>query len=49
MTARQAADPRPRLGFTVPARFAAGDPFHAGRLWDVMDVGLKAMSGVLAD
>ena len=37
------------LGFTVPARFAAGDPFHAGRVWDVMDVGLKAMSGVLAD
>jgi sulfide:quinone oxidoreductase len=36
------------LGFTVPARFAAGDPFHAGRVWDVMDVGLKAMSGVLA-
>lgn len=37
------------LGFTVPARFAAGDPFHAGRVWDVMDVGLRAMSGVLAD
>ncbi|MET0686929.1 MAG: FAD-dependent oxidoreductase [Solirubrobacteraceae bacterium] len=37
------------LGFTVPARFAAGDPFHAGRVWDVIDVGLKAMSGVLAD
>jgi hypothetical protein len=29
--------------------FAAGDPFHAGRVWNVMDVGLKAMSGVLAD
>jgi len=37
------------LGFAVSARFAAGDPFHAGRVWDVMDVGLKAMSGVLAD
>ncbi len=37
------------LGFTVPARFAAGEPFHAGRVWDAMDVGLKAMSGVLAD
>jgi sulfide:quinone oxidoreductase len=37
------------LGLTVPARFAAGDPFHAGRVWDVMDVGLKAMAGVLAD
>ena len=37
------------LGLTVPARFAAGDPFHAGRVWDAMDVGLKAMAGVLAD
>ena len=37
------------LGLTVPARFAAGDPFHAGRVWDAMDVGLRAMSGVLAD
>jgi sulfide:quinone oxidoreductase len=37
------------LGFMVPARFAAGDPFHAGRVWDAMDVGIKAMSGVLAD
>jgi len=37
------------LGFSVPMRFAAGEPFHAGRVWDVMDVGLKAMSGVLAD
>jgi sulfide:quinone oxidoreductase len=37
------------LGATVPLRFAAGDPFHAGRVWQAMDVGLKAMSGVLAD
>lgn len=37
------------LGTTVPLRFAAGDPFHAGRVWQAMDVGLKAMSGVLAD
>jgi hypothetical protein len=33
----------------VPARFAAGDRFHAGRVWGAMDVGLRAMSGVLAD
>jgi sulfide:quinone oxidoreductase len=37
------------LGTTVPLRFAAGDPFHAGRVWQAMDVGLKAMAGVLAD
>jgi sulfide:quinone oxidoreductase len=36
------------LGFSVPMRFAAGDPFHAGRMWQAMDVGLRAMSGVLA-
>jgi sulfide:quinone oxidoreductase len=36
------------LGFSVPARFALGDPFHAGRTWQAMDVGIKAMSGVLA-
>jgi sulfide:quinone oxidoreductase len=37
------------LGTTVPLRFGAGDPFHAGRVWSAMDVGLKAMAGVLAD
>lgn len=37
------------LGTTVPLRFGAGDPFHAGRAWQAMDVGLKAMSGVLAN
>jgi sulfide:quinone oxidoreductase len=37
------------LGFSVPMRFAAGDPFHAGKAWQAMDVGIKAMSGVLAD
>jgi sulfide:quinone oxidoreductase len=36
------------LGFSVPARFALGEPFHAGRAWQAMDVGIKAMSGVLA-
>jgi sulfide:quinone oxidoreductase len=37
------------LGLSVPMRFAAGDPFHAGRTWQAMDVGIRAMSGVLAD
>jgi sulfide:quinone oxidoreductase len=36
------------LGLSVPLRFAAGEPFHAGRAWQAMDVGIKAMSGVLA-
>ena len=36
------------LGFSVPARFAAGEPFHAGRVWQGMDLGIKAMSRVLA-
>ncbi len=37
------------LGFSVPLRFAAGEPFHAGNAWKLMDVGIHAMSGVLAD
>jgi len=37
------------LGFSVPMRFSAGEPFHAGMGWQLMDVGLKGMSGVLAD
>jgi sulfide:quinone oxidoreductase len=37
------------LGFSVPMRFAAGEPFHAGNAWKLMDVGIHAMSGVLAD
>ena len=37
------------LGMTVPMRFHAGEPFHAGKAWQVMDVGIKGMSGVLAD
>ena len=32
-----------------PRRFAAGEPFHAGKAWQAMDVGIKAMSGMLAD
>ena len=37
------------LGFSVPMRFHAGEPFHAGVAWQMMDVGLKGMAGVLAD
>ncbi len=37
------------LGFSVPMRFSAGEPFHAGTAWQAMDVGIKAMSGMLAD
>jgi sulfide:quinone oxidoreductase len=37
------------LGFSVPMRFSAGEPFHAGRAWQAMDVGIKAMSAMLAD
>ncbi len=37
------------LGLYLPMRFRAGEPFHAGAAWTMMDVGLKAMSGVLAN
>ena len=37
------------LGFSVPMRFAAGEPFHAGKAWQLMDVGIRAMSGMLAE
>ena len=37
------------LGATVPMRFGAGEPFHAGLAWQMMEVGLKGMSSVLAD
>jgi NADPH-dependent 2,4-dienoyl-CoA reductase/sulfur reductase-like enzyme len=37
------------LGATVPMRFQAGEPFHAGLAWQMMDVGLKGMSAVMAD
>ena len=36
------------LGYYLPWRFESGKPFHAGFGWDVMDLGLKAMSKVLA-
>jgi sulfide:quinone oxidoreductase len=37
------------LGMTVPMRFHAGEPFHAGLGWQMMEVGLRGMSSVLAD
>lgn len=37
------------LGVYLPMRFRAGEPFHAGMAWQLMDVGLKGMSSVLAD
>jgi sulfide:quinone oxidoreductase len=37
------------LGFYLPMRFNAGEPFHAGAAWQLMDVGLKGMAGALAD
>jgi hypothetical protein len=37
------------LGTTLPARFRAGKPFHAGPSWAVMEAGLHAMSSLFAD
>jgi len=36
------------LGYSVPWRFSRGEPFHGGNFWRGMDLGLKAMSGVLS-
>ncbi|MEZ4416620.1 MAG: FAD-dependent oxidoreductase [Gemmatimonadota bacterium] len=36
------------LGFYLPMRFRAGEPFHAGSAWTMMELGLKGMSGVLS-
>jgi sulfide:quinone oxidoreductase len=36
------------LGTVIPLRFTTGEPFHAGLGWQVVDIGLKGMSGVLA-
>lgn len=36
------------LGYYLPFRFALGNPFHAGAPWKGMEVGLKAMSGLMA-
>jgi NADH dehydrogenase FAD-containing subunit len=37
------------LGFYLPMRFGAGEPFHAGAGWKAMDVGLRGMAGMLAN
>jgi hypothetical protein len=37
------------LAMYLPMRFRAGEPFHAGSAWQLMDVGLKGMSAMLAD
>jgi len=37
------------LGMVVPMRFHAGEPFHAGAAWQLKDVGLRGMKGILAD
>jgi sulfide:quinone oxidoreductase len=34
---------------SVLMRFAAGEPFQAGAGWRLMDVGMRAMTGMLAD
>ncbi len=36
------------LGRSVPWRFSRGEPFHGGNFWRGMDLGLKAMAGVLS-
>ncbi len=36
------------LGLYLPFRFRAGQPFHAGPLWQAMDLGLSVMSTLLA-
>lgn len=36
------------LGFYLPWRFGGGKPFHSGFAWNMMDLGLKAMSSVMA-
>ncbi|MEW6581256.1 MAG: FAD-dependent oxidoreductase [Actinomycetota bacterium] len=36
------------LGMYLPMRFHAGEPFHAGAGWQMMEVGLKGMSAVLS-
>jgi len=36
------------LGYYLPWRFGNGEPFHAGFAWELMDMGLKVMSRVLA-
>jgi sulfide:quinone oxidoreductase len=37
------------LGAAIPQRFTAGQPFHAGASWAVMEAGVKMMAGVFTD
>jgi sulfide:quinone oxidoreductase len=37
------------LGVYLPMRFRAGEPFHAGAAWKMMESGLRGISGILAD
>jgi hypothetical protein len=36
------------LGYYLPWRFGSGKPFHAGFAWNMMDLGLQAMSHTMA-
>ncbi len=36
------------LGFYLPWRFGSGKPFHSGFAWNMMDLGLQAMSHTMA-
>ncbi|MFO0747836.1 MAG: FAD-dependent oxidoreductase [Myxococcota bacterium] len=37
------------LSVYLPMRFKAGEPFHAGAAWTMMDVGMKALTGIFAE
>ncbi len=37
------------LGTAIPQRFTAGQPFHAGPSWAVMEAGVKMMAGIFSD
>jgi NADH dehydrogenase FAD-containing subunit len=37
------------LGSAIPARIRAGQPFHAGATWAVLESGVKMMSSLFAD
>lgn len=37
------------LGTVLPARFRAGQPFHAGATWGALEAGLKVMAAAFAD
>ena len=37
------------LGMYLPMRFRAGEPFHAGTAWQMMDIGLAGMVDLMAD